>query len=382
MRPKTRRRPRIVRALIGTVVLIFSATTAQAQFGFGGRGGGFGGGLESTLDSTQLERFAELLEMDEDQRLVAEDFLASYLTEHSQLVEERETLTENAREEFRETRDRSVWRSVGEQMEKIGNEAETLEKRFLTDLQLLLTETQAERWPVVEREHRRTSTISRGFLSGETVDLVDIVRTVAAEYESEELTQTIESYASDLDRVLVKRNEVYREGMGRVRELFEARDFEAINEAFEDAREAGLRVRDINRRYARQLEPLVPEESRASFEQEVNERSFPRVYRRSYAGRVFSTVDEMDDISADQRERIASIRETYNRQAESVNTRWSKAIEKNELEGDMRSMFRGRRGRGGGDGQPDEIREARDERRTLDEKVAQQIGRASCRERV
>ncbi len=357
-------RPRL-RATACLFVALCVASPALAQFG----GGMFGGDLERTLNSKQLERIVELLKLDETQAMVAEDFLSVYISDHSAIVEEREMLTQATREEFRETRDPSVWREMGSKMRSLSEEAEGVEQQFFEDVKLLLNESQFERWPIVQREHRRTSTIDRGLLSGESVDLVEIVRTVAPEYESPELAQIIESYAGELDRVLIKRNEVYTSGLSQARDLMRSGDFETINELFDEAREAGLRVRNINRRYARQIEPLLPEDIRGKFDREVQEGSFPRVYRRSYAGRVFASVEEIGDLSAEQSERIEAIRATYSRQAQTINTKWAKAIEENELSMDVMSMMR----RGRGNNTPDDISEARSARRELDQKVAGQI---------
>lgn len=358
-------------ARLATAVAIAAiATPAIAQFG----GGGFGQGAERTIDSKQLERIAEMLDMDDTQLMVARDFLTGYISEHSAIVEEREMLTQAAREEFRESRDPSVWRSVGQSMQDLGEKADKLEQQFFEDVKLLLNEDQMASWPVVERDHRRTSTIERGLLSGETVDLIAIVENVASTDTAPDLDQTLESYATDLDRALVKRNEIYADGMSRARDLMQSGDFETMNKLFEEGREAGLRVRDINKRYARQIAAMLPEDVRAAFDREVNRESFPQIYRRSYAGRVFSTVDELQSLSDDQRAQINAIRDTYERQAESVNTKWAKAIEEQEANQDLQSMMRGRFGRGGGQGgMPDELREFRDERRDLDAKVAEQI---------
>mgnify|MGYP006431330641 CR=1 FL=1 len=345
--------------------LVATVTPALAQFG------GFrGGGWQESIDTDQLERIAEILELDSEQLLVAKDFLAGYRTEHAELVKEQEQLFEDARDEFRETRDRSIWQKVGDATEAIQKDAEQLEDRFFEDLKLLLNKSQLEAWPRVKRAHRRASTIGRGFLSGESVDLVDVVDDVAPDAENTELEQVLNSYADSLDRALIKRNERYENGLSRARELFQARDFETIQELFKEAREAGLRVRDINERYARQLAPLLPANAREQFRREVNERSFPRIYRRSYAGRVFDTVEEMQGLTDAQREQIESIRAIHRRQASSINTRWEKAVREREENTDIMSMMRQRFR--GGDRQSAE-REARADRRELDIQTADKV---------
>lgn len=358
------RTPRVLRALIPFLAIVLIATPALAQFG-----GMQGGGWREGIDADQLERIGEVLNLDQDQMLVAKDFLAGYRTEHAQLVKEQEQLLEDAREAFRETRDRSIWEKVGDASEEIQEDAEQIEKRFFEDLKLLLNESQLAQWPKVEREHRRVSTIERGFLSGETVDLIDVVEEVAPETDSAELERTLESYANELDRALIKRNERYESGMSRARELFQTGDFQTIQKLFEEARESGLRVRDINMRYARQLTPLLPDDARTEFTREVNERSFPEIYRRSYAGRVFDTVEEMELTDA-QREQIESIRSTHRRQAGSINAQWEKAVREREESTDVMSMMRQRFRRGGGDS---EARDAQRERRELDVKTAEKI---------
>ena len=328
-------------AAICTTALAITLTAAPASAQFG-RGFNFDGGLETTLDTDQLEQIVQTLGLDQDQEFVARDFLAGFQTEHSRLLEERETLMAAARETFRENRDPSIWREVGEASQDIAQDAKKLEEQFFDDLKLVLNDEQLDRWPTVMRDHRRTSTIERGFLSGESVDLVQVVNTVLTDDRPSALNEMLDSYANDLDRVLTARNETYESGMSQARTLFQQRDFETIQELFEKARKAGEKVRDVNQRYARQIQPLVPESAQGDFEREVKERTFPSIYARSYAGRVFSSVDQIDSLTQEQSDQIASIRSTYDRQAESINTRWEKAIVETEENTDVMSMMRGR----------------------------------------
>lgn len=331
--------------------------------------GGFGDPFEPGVNSRELEQFAELLGLSEDQKLVIETMFEGYQREFEAASQVARRAMDEAREEFRDTRDPAVWQDIRGVMEELGAKREAMDRTFLDDVKLLLTPDQSDKWPELERTRRRTRTLSRGFLSGEGVDLFRIARDLKVTEDAEaaaSVEAVLERYAIDLDRALQKRNELYESGMRDAMDMWRGGNFEEMQKRFEEARDAGVAVRDINRRYARQIESLLGDEERAAFSHEFKRQSFPRVYRRTYGMRVVESVDEFDDLTVDQRASIAAARERFERERSSLEDRWAAAIESGEMNRSVRDMF----GMGGGD---QEVRTLRNERRALDEKFVEQV---------
>ncbi|MFI4881086.1 MAG: hypothetical protein ACIAQU_00720 [Phycisphaerales bacterium JB064] len=345
------------RILIGCASVALSLAVAQPALGqFGGGGGGFGGMDGPQVNRERLEDYADILGLDATQREVAQMMLEEYIDGVQTATDAMREAGQKARQEFEETRDRSAFESLRELGEQTREKVETLETRFMGDLKMMLTPEQESVWPRVEMAHRRATTLPRGLMSGERVDLFEIVDGMELEGEpASEAKGVLADYEMELDRALMARNDMYEKGM----ELFRERDFEALQSHFEDARKASIRVRDTNRNYARRLEAVLPEEKLPVLETAVRRASFPTVYRPNRADRALETVKAMEGLSDDQRGQIEAIALATSRRMDQVNRKLADQIESNEVNMTVRDLMRGG-GRGNEDGTRELFREKRD----------------------
>jgi hypothetical protein len=345
------------RFLIGCACLASALAVARPAFGqFGGGGGGFGGAQGPSVNREQLEDYADILGMDADQREIAAMMLEEYIDGVQTATDAMREAAEKARQEFEETRDRSAFGALREIGEATRERTEALEAQFMGDLQTMLTPEQAEAWPRVEMAHRRATTLPRGLMSGERVDLFEIVETLELEGEpATEAKAVLAEYELALDRVLIARNDMVEQGL----ELFREQDFEALQGHFEKARDASVKVRDTHRMYARQIEAVVPEEKRPVLQTAVRRASFPSVYRPNRADRALDAAQGLEDLSDDQRSQVDAIAQSTMRRMDEVNRKLADTIESNEANMSLRDMMRGGR-RGNEDGTRELFQEKRD----------------------
>jgi hypothetical protein len=111
---------------------------------------------------------------------------------------------------------------------------------------------------------------------------------------------------------------------------------------------------------------MLPEGEQAKFEATFRERSFPRVYRPAYAARAMDIADGFEDLTAEQKARVAEVRATFEREAASINKKWAEAVEESEKTMTVRDLM----GMGGGN---DGVREARTQRRTVEDRALEQL---------
>lgn len=303
---------------------------------FGGLGGGMMGGMDGQAISTaDLDKYGKILDMTPEQHDAVKALHEGYTAEVAKLRERAQKIMEDAREEFRETRDPSVWQEIGEKITPIRDEGRKVEKQFLEDMKSLLTEKQMPLWGRVEKTRKREQTIRRGFISGETVDVIRVVeRMNLPEEQMKMVNPTLERYENDLDPVLTKRNEVMEAGMSQMRTLMQdvmAGKTEEADKRMNEARDASVRVRDVNRRFAKEIASLLPPESSAKFVEEFKRESFPQVYRQNrYAQTVIDAVTKMEGVDETQRKSIEAIAETYKRDTQTLNKKAEEATEANE----------------------------------------------------
>jgi hypothetical protein len=339
LRPATRRSiPRLVVLALAGVAGLWATPTAHAQqvsMSISAPRGAFGMSRPA-MTQRELDGYAGILGLDEAQREAAKELLASYTTEFEKASREQAEKMRRISEEFRETRDDEVWQQMGPISEKYSKHAAELEKSLLNDIKTLCDEKQLAQWPRMERTRRRDRTIDRGTVSGESVDLVRIVAGLELPADARTaLASQLEAYEQDLDRVLEARNKIIDQQAasftpGRGPMTF---DMEKFQKQMADAREAGEKVREVNQRYARSIEGLLPESSQAAFSMQVKRASFPMVYRASRTERAFDAALKFNDLDAKQREAIASLRQGYEQDTASLNDKWAAAILDEEKDG-------------------------------------------------
>jgi len=241
------------------------------------------------ISNRDLRLFAEVLELDEIQQEIMGDVYAEFVKTYNRewtLNAERQS---DAR--VRREADRVVgWHMSGfpELEAEFDAAKERLETEFFSDVRLLLTSEQSERWPLLEREHRRLKTLSAyASFADERIDLVVSVRSIDLDEASiESLRPLLDEYRLQIDAALVPRNNKAR-SLGEGLQALQSKEDDARNmqnpmemhEVWAKIREEqqelvplalelhGLcsRLRDINRHYQARIEERLPPDAADAF---------------------------------------------------------------------------------------------------------------------
>lgn len=382
-RPTAHRHSRsaLSRLLLGTLlglaciaVVAITPVPAFAQFNLF-RGMDF----RVAISAKELDRYGKLFKLSEQQMEASKELLASYTGEFEQMSKERREKMKEVSDEFQESRDFSVMERMGPLMEKYAKKSTELENTFLDDFKLLLKEDQAAVWPKFERARRREKTIDQGTLSGESVDLVKIIDDLnLSEDGRKPLVDSLDQYEVDLDRVLTDRNKIAQEQQDIMMPKPGAAgafslDFTAMEEAMKKVREAGGKVRDVNQRYARSLEGLVPETELPKFKMAVKRQTFPQVYRPSRTAKAIESAEKFDDLDAKQKEDIKAIREQYEQDVQTANDKLAAAIADDEKNGEGPQGLGGMIMMMGEDKQEGPVPDARKAKRELDKRTLESL---------
>lgn len=255
------------------------------------------------LAAPQLERVAEVLNLDESQRDAMMDLYRGLQDEHlGSWVEFAEVMNDMQNKSMGVSTD---WQEQQRQMQEANNAYSASQERLinimLDDLRLLLTPEQDERWETLDRERYRMNSLTQwGCYPAERWDLIDVVNTLDLDGgDRSALDPILERYAEEMDGLLRSRNrqleslgELYQEyseiqqeqygldwedpdAMTRYEEIQNkvmgmSRD--AISSALE-ARPLCKRVADLNTRYADEVMPQLPDRDRREMEKMIGDES-------------------------------------------------------------------------------------------------------------
>lgn len=293
------------------------------RLGEGARRMGLGGnGQEAPpFNRRQIERMSEQIGLSEDQKVAAMTLLEGYEEQVRKANEDARTRRREAMEKFRESQDPAVWETVRTTATTDRDARKKLDTQLLTDLSAVMTAEQATKWPSAERTLKRGQSLRRGLLSAERADIMELVQeTELPEQTLKDLEPVLSQYELDIERQLAERDRLMEAaGMDQMFRMRMAGDNEGLEKFLAERRDAAAKVRDINRRYARQIQDALPEEAKPVFAQRFKEASYPDIYRRTQAHRALDAAWNMSDLNDEQKLKIDDIRNTFTAAADKAN---------------------------------------------------------------
>jgi Spy/CpxP family protein refolding chaperone len=325
--------------------------------------GGMMGGNTPAISQRQAEKYYEMLGLTAEQKEAAGTLFEAYQDAARDVQEGVQSKMEDVRAEFQETRDPSVWGGMREIMQKARAERTKLDEGFFADLGVLLTPEQASGIGRVERAFRRENGARQGLMSGERVDLVSMVDEAEVREKLGEarpkLDEMLSLYEEEMDRAIKQRDEVRAKIAESFQEVRQSGDQEKMNALIADGREASARVRDVNRKFARQMSASLEGEAKELFEKRFKEQSFPDVYRPTRAARALDAAMGLNDLTPEQKTQVEELKASYTRAMGPLNEKLAKATEENEETLDAAGLMR----MFGGGAQEGPLADARRERR-------------------
>lgn len=341
--------------------------SAQMRFGPGGPGG-------SEISKSGVESYAKVLKLDSAQKDAAMQLFEAYRSTVEAARKEMSDAMKAVREEGQD--DASVFM---EKMPKIaeahGKKRQAAQTQFLSDLKSLLSSDQEQQWPALERMRRREGSLRGGMVSGSNVDIVALVNSMNFPPDQHaKLADTLQQYELDMDRVLQEQEKsaaarAPKPGPdGQRTFVFEGGD--KLKEMMDAQRAESLKIRELNQNFARRLAALLPEDQAARLNKQFKTQAFKRVYGEAQPTRWLAAAEKFDDLDAGQREKLKALRESYEREAASLNDKWAAVLEQAETDGTAGGgMMFGP----GARKENDELKAARKARQDLDKKTNEQI---------
>jgi hypothetical protein len=201
-----------------------------------------------------------------------------------------------------------------------------LETRLLEDLSALCTPAQAEKLPSVERALRRRKGFRFALAAGEGIDIPEILAELKVDAAGVPgAPDVLARWEEDVDKIMVEKDQYMRTQFAKMIGPGDERKNKDRQDFVRDLMKMSGRVRDINKRGVRELEPLLPEAVQPAFRHAVNVRTFPRIYGASKAEKVIDACLRLGDVSAEQKAALEELKTAYAKEAAPINTRFAAA---------------------------------------------------------
>jgi hypothetical protein len=362
-----------------------STAAAQGRIGAGARMGNWNG--QDKISAADIDRFGKILELTKTQKDALDDLYKGYEADFDAAHKVMQDKFDRVQADFQDTQDLSVWqKDWPEAAENYQKKIAELEKSMLGDLKALLTTEQMKQWPSAERAQRRAKSLSGMSapgvsLAGDSLDLIRLVDDQKLAKRSENLTQLLDRYETEMDQAVIERDAKRKE----IGENFQKGakggaggfDFSKFGDMMSEMRKTGMPVRDINDRYSTLIASAMPDDHREAFALAYKKAKFPQIFKESYSVKALNAVKDFQDLTADQKKGVEEIASKYQKEIAAANDRYAKAQADAEKDGSGEDMMGGwmRMMNGGGDQGKDEseLSLARKARRKLDTDALDQL---------
>jgi len=335
--------------------------------------GGPAGGGAAMISKRAVDRWTKVLSLSDEQKQALASLHEGYQSSYQDAQKELNAAMQEASRAFEETQDTAAFtEKLPPARKKFDEKTKAAEQAFMADAKTLLSADQEKAWPRVERMRRRDLASRLSTITGDAVDLGQILDDLKVNPDAS-LAQALDEYEVEADRAIAERLKIVQDAPSF--EPGKAMDMEAMQKQMAAQREAGLKLKDINHRHARKVEPLIPEDKLEAFRLAVKRQTFPQVYRPTLTSKWLDASQKLEDLDTDQRESLSTIRTQYDRELASANEAWAAAIERAEAKGDSGGTFAGGGGMmvmNFGDDDPD-LAAARKARRELDSRTQDKL---------
>ena len=306
LRPINYHRHLIVSALL---ILVGLAAPALGQIG---DGTGLAEALNPEYFNRDIVTFADELELDDIQRVIVEALFEDYLYGFEEAKSLMSSRFESMGDELQSMDKRSVVKAALRPLRDLIDTKDTLREQLFTSVQTVLTNEQMLKWPSFLRRMTRVKTLSKGRLSGESIDLFYVLRDMRL---PSSLINTIQpvllDYEINLDYALNARNASFV--LAQQTLLDSIADLNKGTDTRVAERQIKLRVaiRDVNNQSRELIADALQKKAGDIFHRLALERAYPTIFRRSMLQKLLSAALDLEDLEEDKLQEIRDFSQEY-----------------------------------------------------------------------
>lgn len=307
----------VVKVAAAVVVMAVCGSTANAQFG---EAAGIAEAMVPDFMTRDVRLFQDGLELDDTQRVIIEALFNDYQDSFDAGLAKMKQRFEEMRPELQAMDERRVMAMVFVPFDEWGKEKAVLREQFLENVRVLLTTEQQEMWPAFDRRLRREKELHKGRLSGESTDLLAIVRDLNLDEETlRPVKPVLEAYDIALDNAIKARQQSISGRSSEMLSHMANENVELSMAIFETQLGRRMAIRSVNDEYILKIAEALPADSGAKFRATALDRAYPRVYRETPAERLLKAALELPDLNPDIRSSVELILQNYQVEVAAMN---------------------------------------------------------------
>ncbi len=302
-------------------VLLFLASLALPAHGQMGDGTGLAEALNPEYFNRDIVTFADELELDDIQRVIVEALFEDYLYGFEEAKSLMTARFESMREELKSVNQESVVKAALRTLRDLIDTKDTLREQLFSSVQTVLTEEQLLKWPSFLRRMARVKTLSKGRLSGESIDLFYVLRDMRIPGS---LMNTIQplllDYEIKLDDALNRRNASFVQAQQTLLDSITESNQGTDTSVAERQIRLRVAVRDVNNQSRELIADALQENAGEIFRKLALERAYPTIFRRSMLQKLLVAALKLEDLEEDKMQAIRDFSLEYGSELVELNS--------------------------------------------------------------
>ncbi len=305
----------LLASTIGISLLIGAG--AQAQFG---EAAGIAEAMQPDYLRRDIVLFQQGLNLDDTQRDIVDALYGDYEQAFEDGLAAMRKRIEDMREQLQNTDVDQVLRIVFKPIEDWSNEKRGLGAQFMENVRVVLTPEQQEQWPKFERFLFREKQLPTGHLSGESLNLFNVVRDMKLTApETEHIQVTLDEYDVNLDTALKARHDALTSNQSEMLRSFAEQNSAVSLAILQRQIDKSIAVRNVNDQYILALADVMPDGRHDEFRMAALERGYPRIYRATPVQSIFKAAKELEGLSSETLASIVALEGQYLAELKTIN---------------------------------------------------------------
>jgi hypothetical protein len=301
---------------------------AKAQFG---EAAGIAEAMQPDYYQRDVVIVSQSLNLDETQRVIVKTLFEDYQASFEEGLERMKKRFDNMREDLQSADTKSIMKAVFAPFRDWNVEKAQLGAQFMANVEVVLTAEQRDLLPGLQRRLYRERNLHKGRLSGESVNLMDVVRDMNFDARLMiQLQPVLDAYEIALDRALHNREDPITGKSNPMLESLEEQDPEKGRIALKQHIDRQIAVRNVNDEYIEQIALALPSEKADAFRAAALDRAYPRVYRETPVQRLFKAARELQGLDSATLQSVTALEAEFLSELSSTNQKLLASIRANE----------------------------------------------------
>lgn len=298
-------------------VALFTGATAHAQFG---EAAGIAEAMQPDYFRRDIVLFQQGLNLDDTQRTIVDALYGDYEQAFEDGLARMRQRIEDMRDQLQSQDVDRVLRIVFKPIEDWSVEKRGLGNQFLENVKIVLTPEQQDGWDKFERFIFREKQLPRGRMSGESLNLFNLVRDMKlTEPQMQQVQPTLDEYDVALDAALRRRLDLLTTNQSDMLRSFAEQNASASLAILQRQIDTAVAVRNVNDEYIEKLAMVMPEGRQAEFRQNALERAYPRIYRATPVQNIFKAAQALEGLDPSLVASIVSLESIFLGELHAIN---------------------------------------------------------------